>query len=286
MTNIDNFPKSHKFMTVLVRVALVSIVCHGTALPGFENNGRGTRPIALANAYVAIADDPWAAYYNPAGLARVKSLSLSTFVSPAQFDLNELRTVCLGVSFPTGVGGVGIVFDQFGFNLYKETSAALAFGCAVNDWITLGVTTHLQKVAIDRYGSSLRCLLDVGGMASLTDDVCVGWCWTNITQSSVGMKSDQYPQIMSMGVCYEITEHSRLAVELEKDIRYPIIKKFGFEQDLFEVLSVRLGLSDNPDKCSCGLGVRTAGFEFSYAGYSHSQLGWTHQVELSVIILP
>jgi hypothetical protein len=286
MTNIDNFPKSHKFMTVLVRVALVSVVCHGTALPGFENNGRGTRPIALANAYVAVADDPWAAYYNPAGLARVKSLSFSTFISPALFGMTELQTACVGATLPTTVGGIGVVFDQFGFDLYKETSIALAFGSPVNDWIALGATIHLQRVAIERYGSCMRSLFDVGGIASLTDDVRVGWSWTNVTQTSVGMKSAQYPQIMSMGVCYEITEHSRLAVELEKDIRYPIIKKFGFEQDLLESLSVRLGLSDNPDKCSCGLGVRTSGFEFSYAGYSHSQLGWTHQVELSVIILP
>ena len=102
----------------------------------------------------------------------------------------------------------------------------------------------------------------------------------------MGVQSEQLPQIFSMGMCYEITEHSRLAIELEKDKRYPIIKKFGFEQQLFDVLSFRLGMSDNPDKFSCGIGVRAAGFEFSYAGYSHPQLGWTHQVELSVLLSP
>ena len=89
-----------------------------------------------------------------------------------------------------------------------------------------------------------------------------------------------------MGVCYEITENSRLAVELEKDLRHPIIKRFGYEQKLLDILSVRLGISDNPDTFSCGLGLRASGFEFSYAGYSHPQLGWTHQVELSVSLSP
>ena len=89
-----------------------------------------------------------------------------------------------------------------------------------------------------------------------------------------------------MGVRYEITEHSRLAADLEKDIRYPIIKKFSYEQQILGVLYTRLGISDNPDRFSFGLGIAAATFEFAHAGYCHPRLGWTRQVELSVSLSP
>jgi len=286
MINIDIFSNCHKARTSASRAILVLAVYPVVAQSGFEKNGWGTRAIGLANAYVAIADDPWAVCYNPAGLTRISSLRLAAFLSPAQFGMSELRTVCASAALPTSLGTGGVVIDHFGYDLYSETSIGLAFGMSVNEWIAFGATAHINRLAIQGYGTSARFVFDAGGIASLTEDVRLGWCWKNITQSTIGMQSEQLPQILSMGVCYEITEHSRIAVELEKDVRYPIIKKFGYEQQFFDVLYARFGMSDNPDKFSCGLGIRLAECEFSYAGYSHSQLGWTHQVELSVLLSP
>ena len=286
MINIDIFSNSHKVRTSFLRVLLLLSALPVAAHSGFEKNGCGARAIGLANAYVAIADDPWAVCYNPAGLARISSFQAAVFFSPAQFGMSELRTICAGATLPLSFCTGDLVIDQFGYELYREMSAALGFGVSLNEWIDLGATAHIHRVAIERYGASACVVFDVGGIASIAENVRLGWCWKNVTQTSVGAQSVQQPQIMSMGVCYEITEHCRLTVELEKDIRYPIIKKFGCEQQLFEVLSVRLGISDNPDKFSCGVGIRTLGCEFSYAGYSHQQLGWTHQVEVSVSLLP
>ncbi|MCX6141759.1 MAG: hypothetical protein NTZ35_00925 [Ignavibacteriales bacterium] len=286
MNNIDIFSNSHKVRAGSLRVLLLISILPLAARSGFEKNGRGARAIGLANAYVAIADDPWAVYYNPAGLAWISSFQGAVFFSPAQFGMSELRTVCAGTTLPMSFCTGDLVIDQFGYELYRETSVALGFGMSVNEWIALGAATHINRVAIEGYGASSRVVFDVGGIASITENVRLGWCWKNVTQTSVGVQSEQLPQIMSMGVCYEITEYSRLTVELEKDIRYPVIKKFGYEQQLFDVLSVRLGISDNPDKFSCGVGVRALGCEFSYAGYSHQQLGWTHQIEVSVSLSP
>jgi hypothetical protein len=286
MINIDIFSNSHKVRTSSSRLLLLFSILPVAAHSGFEKNGCGARAVGLATAYVAIADDPWAVYYNPAGLARISSFQTAVFFSPAQFGMSELRTVCAGTTIPLSFCTGDLVIDQFGFDLYRETSVALGFGISVNEWIALGASTHLNRIAIEGYGACSRVVFDVGGIASITDDVRLGWSWKNVTQTNVGVHSDLLPQIMSMGVCYEITEHSRLTVELEKDMRYPIIKKFGCEQQLFDVLSVRLGISDNPDKFSCGIGVRALGCEFSYAGYSHQQLGWTHQIEVSVSLSP
>jgi hypothetical protein len=286
MINIGIFSNSHKVRTFAARVSLLIAAFPVAAHSGFEKHGCGARAVGLGNAYVAIADDPWSVFYNPAGLARVSSMQAAVFFSPAQFGLNELRMVCAGATLPLGFCTGGVAVGQFGYNLYRETTMTLALGTNANEWIALGATAHLNRLAIEGYGATSRFVFDVGGIASITEDVRVGWCWKNVTQATIGVQSERLPQNMTMGVCYEITEHSRLAVELENDVRYPIVKKFGYEQELFDALSVRLGISDNPDKFSCGLGVRSAGFEFSYAGYSHPQLGWTHQVELSVSLSP
>ncbi len=286
MINIGIFSSSHKVRTDMARILLLLAAFPIAAHSGFERNGWGTRAIGLANSYVAIADDPWAVCYNPAGLAWVSSFRGAAFFSPAQFGMNELRKVSVGAAMPFAFCTAGIVIEHFGYNLYNETNAALAFGAKVNEWVSLGATTHLHRLAIERYGSSSQFILDAGGIAAVTEDIRAGWCWTNITQASIGIQPEQLPQIFSMGVCYEITGNSRLTAELEKDIRFPIIKKFGYEQQLLDMLSLQLGISDNPDKFSCGFGIRANGFEFSYAGCSHPQLGWTHQVELSVTISP
>jgi hypothetical protein len=284
MINIDIFSNSHKMNNVAARVVLLLAAFPALAYSGFEKNGRGARAIGLANAYVAIADDPWAVFYNPAGLARISSIQATAFFSPARFGMSELHAVCAGATLPLNFGTCGVLVDQYGYDLYRETTLSFALGTNVNRWISLGLTTHFDRLAIKGYGVCSRFVFDAGGIASVTEDVRMGWCWENITQTTVGVKSEQLPQILSVGVLYEVTEYSRVTVELEKDIRYPIIKKFGFEQQLFDALSLRLGISDNPDKFSCGLGVRMAGCEFSYAGESHPQLGWTHQVELSVLL--
>jgi len=71
-----------------------------------------------------------------------------------------------------------------------------------------------------------------------------------------------------------------LSVELEKDIRYPLSIKAGIEQVIFQMLRLRGGVANNPNKVSAGIAVRCSSVEFAYAGYSHADLGWTHQIEL------
>jgi hypothetical protein len=286
MLNIDIFSNSHKVRTYMVQVMLLWVAFPLIPLSALEKNGVGARAISLANSYVAIADDPWAVFYNPAGLARISSLRASAFFSPALYGMNELRTLSAGATLPLDICTGGVAIDQFGYDLYRETTMSFAFGATVNEWVALGATTHIYRLAIKGYGVTTGFVFDAGGIASVTGDVRLGWCWKNFTQSAVGLRSEQLPQILSMGVCYEITNLSRITAELEKDMRHPIVKKFGYEQQIFGILSIRFGISDNPDKFSCGLGLRAAGIEFSYAGYSHPQLGWTHQVELAVLLSP
>ena len=252
-----------------------------TASAGFENNGRGTRPSALANAFAAVGDSPWSTVYNPAGLADCHAFEFAVFMSPQQFGLKELRTTTVALFAPLGDQKLGLVGGQFGFDLYRETALSLGIGKMASKGIALGGTINLIRFSIERYGAVTAASFDCGAIIEVVEGLHLGFDWKNFTGSTIGSTAESLPQVQAVGLCYEIAATSRVTLELEKDIRFPFEFKMGYEQEFLHMLNARFGMSNNPQTASVGFGVEFAGIGFSYAGYSHQQLGWTHQIEIS-----
>jgi hypothetical protein len=248
---------------------------------GFDVNGRGARPIALSNAFVAVGRSPWSTVYNPAGLAFCNSFEGGLFLSPHQFGLKELRTISAAGVIPFGPGSAGIIFDQFGFDLYRETELAAGVGIMLDDGVAVGGVITIGRLALDRYGSTTIESYDLGALLEIIDGLRIGFDWKNITAATIAGTGETIPQVLAAGLCYDLNGDSRMSMEVEKDIRFPLSVRMGIEHSFLKVLTLRFGMGNNPDKFSCGLGVRVAWCELSYAGYSHPQLGWTHQIELS-----
>ena len=123
--------------------------------------------------------------------------------------------------------------------------------------------------------------IDVGFLAHALENLTFGCAFRNVTATKIGAKGERLPQTVLMGACFKPLRDFQLTVEMEKDTRFPFVVKGGIEERFLEVLALRLGASSNPDRFSGGFGVRFSFFELSYAGYSHAQLGWTHQIEIS-----
>lgn len=266
------------------RSVLVIVVCLVPSLTwaGGENNGRGVRAVSLANSFVALADDPWTLRHNAAGLAGISSTQGSVFFVPQQFGLEELKTVAAVATIPFSFGTIGAGIDQFGFSLYKEMTVSLGIGKRIDWGISGGLTVNLHRFSIQRYGSSQQATVDFGLLAEITDDARLGCSIKNIWGATIGVTKDPLPQVLHLGASISPVSGLRVVIEAEKDIRYPTIAKVGVEQILFDILALRVGASNNPEKFSGGFGIRYAMFEFGYAGYSHSFLGWTHQIEIGV----
>ncbi|MBM4161726.1 MAG: hypothetical protein FJ217_11600 [Ignavibacteria bacterium] len=251
------------------------------AIASAQNNGRGSKAIALGNAFVAIADNPWAVACNPAGLGQLASVSGAVFFVPRQFELAELKTTSVAAAVPLGPATLGVSVEQFGFELYKETNATIAAGRNFGWGLSAGIAINLHRISIDRYGSTGRLTVDFGLLARAQDDLTFGFALKNATAATIGQTRERLPQTFLLGMRYAPWSDFLVTLEAEKDNRYPFILKGGIEQRFFEILSLRIGASSNPDKFSAGIGARYSIIEFAYAGYSHQQLGWTHQVEIS-----
>ena len=247
-----------------------------------ENNGRGVKAIGMANTYVAVADDPWAIQYNPAGLSRISCCQLSGFIVPQQFDLPELRTTALAMALPLNHISLGAAVDRFGFDLYNETTVSVGAGKAISKNMFGGMSLNYHSLAIARYGNTSVVSVDAGVLAEIVPSVMIGGCFKNITNASYVQGDDDLPQCFAVGVGWKAVNDLLVTTELEKDIRYDASLKAGIEKTFLNILALRFGMANNPDKYSAGFSVRYAGIEFGYAGYSHAELGWTHQIEIAI----
>jgi hypothetical protein len=246
-----------------------------------ENNGRGTKAIGMANAFVAVSDNLWAANYNPAGLAQITRIQCSAFIIPNQFGLPELCTTTFAAAVPFSFAVFALKAEKFGFDLYKETEVGMSVALRFDQNISGGLSLNLHRFDIARYGSTQNIIINGGILARAINTVKVGFNFSNLTGAAIGQTAENIPQQLSLGVCWSPLNDLLLSLEIEKDIRYPEIIKFGVEQKVFDVLAFQAGVASKPEKYSAGITVKFLFFEFGYAGYSHNDLGWTHQIEIS-----
>jgi hypothetical protein len=265
----------------ICNVCLICLLAGTFYLYSMENNGRGTKAIGMANAFVAVSDNLWAVSHNPAGLTQVTCIQCSAFIIPNQFGLPELRTTTLAAAVPFSFATFALKAEKFGFDLYKETEAGMALALKLDQNISGGLCLNLHRLDIARYGSTQNVILNGGILAYVLRNVKVGFNFNNMMGATIGKLGEKIPQQFALGACWYPLNDLLLSLEMEKDIRYHASIKWGIEQKVFDVLAFRAGVANNPEKYSAGIAVKYSFFEIGYAGYSHLDLGWTHQIEIS-----
>jgi hypothetical protein len=269
-------PRQGKRIYVICLMFVSTLYLHS-----MENNGRGTKAIGMANAFVAVSDNIWAINYNPAGLTQITDIQCSAFMIPCQFGLSELRTSTFAAAVPFTFAVLALKAEKFGYDLYKETEIGMSFALNFNPNVSGGLSINFHRFDIARYGSTQNIILNGGVLARLLNTVRVGFNFNNLSGSTIGQSDEKIPQQLSFGFCWSAVKDLLLSFEIEKDIRFPESIKFGVEQKVFGALAFQAGVSNKPEKYSAGFTVKFLFFEFGYAGYSHVDLGWTHQIEIT-----
>ncbi|MFA6094036.1 MAG: type IX secretion system membrane protein PorP/SprF [Elusimicrobiota bacterium] len=119
----------------LAALSLLLALCATQARAAFDNLGAGARAPGMGNAFTAVADDLYAVYYNPAGLAQVQRPQFSAAYSKLYVGLTDGSD--LGVSQMTYAhplkkgrwGTFGTSLQRFALDsLYSEQSLYLSWG--------------------------------------------------------------------------------------------------------------------------------------------------------------
>ncbi len=274
------------WIALLIGVVLLGVVGNGTEYMNVATIfqlGTGARPSGLGGAFLALADDENAAFYNPAGLGWMDRIGVTSFFSQ-QFGGVTYGALCLsfpyfGVSWlqldsgwiSTGEGGIryvsqagiissGIHFGPVGLGvrakLYRVSQPYTAFGWAVDpvllvvtDIIRVGLLVENPFASPIAYGDGhteqweSSCRLG----AAMTLRPSEGVHWNTVFEAS-GLFS----------------ANPQLAIGLEAWVGG---------------LAARVGIADVGP--TLGLTVRFANFHVDWAYAIHSELGGSHRVSLT-----
>ena len=117
-------------------VTMVTFGLSGTALAGNYANavldiGVGARALGMGGAFVALADDSTAVYWNPAALPRVPHVEIAAIQQGREYSGLSLNEVGSRYMFLSGaltvpeIGSFGAAFMRFGVDDIPQTSATL-----------------------------------------------------------------------------------------------------------------------------------------------------------------
>lgn len=237
----------------------------------------GAKQIALSNSDIAVSDNVFALFNNPAGLAQIEHSEIGVFISPSPFGLSELKNAYGAFSYPMNSVTIAIGGMVYGFELYKESKISLGLSYNYQDIFYLGTTINYENISIKNYGSRGSAVFDLGLLAILTDDLHFGFSYKNITHTSFSSDTDELPIEIVSGLSYKIINNCTISLAVEKDIRYKASPRFGIDYRIIKYISLRTGFSKYPNLYSFGIGIDYSFFNFNYALFTHQELGITHQ---------
>jgi len=240
----------------------------------------------------ALADE-WAVFNNVGALAATKDLAFNgMFAFENRFGARSLNTYHFGLVSPFSFGGVGgLTINRFGDKYYNETQVGLGYSHKIS-LVSVGAKVNYYQVAANdqigiTQGSRSTILVELGGLASISEKWAVGIYGYNFTQSSLKAADgeNRIPVILKAGISYKPYEKLFLSLETEKDIDYAATVRAGINYQIHPYFVVRTGISTKPFNSSAGISFQPKNFSFDYALSNNNTLGWAHQLSLRYAFL-
>lgn len=289
-----------RLCTTLAVLAL-GLLAGPAAAAIFDNVDISPRARGMGDAAVAVADDAFAAYFNPAGLAGVSGTTLgNSYVKPYGLSFNEqmyLGGVIPGAprigNFGFGIRRFAVTYEDVdlltettytlahGIRLYEDLHSKIDVGTALNFYSlefgsTVGVDDDPGSV-IDP-GSDTVGGLDVGLMVTLHERTRLGVMVKNLNNPQIGEDHEELTSRLHGGVAYLPYDGVTTTFEFENTIDGETQYHMGVEFAVLGDLHLRGGVMTNPSKMTGGFGYAYQGFMINY-GYSSGggELESTHQ---------
>ncbi|MCP4293533.1 MAG: PorV/PorQ family protein [bacterium] len=255
--------------------------------------GAGERALALGGAYSAVANDPGAMIWNPAGLAQLNRRNIYAshtnligmgFTEQAgMMALPHWKWGTLGFGYRRfAVDGIegrddrGTIYDD---NLQNaETEILMGYGRKIGTAWDLGMTLKYQRQELAGYsdgapgldlGMRVSPLQAFGGQSSFAEDLKLGFSVRNLIEPNMRLKEDgvKDPTGLRVGLAYngEFSKnlHLLLTGDIEKTREMDTRLHAGAEVRLLDILALRVG--SNSGMMTAGAGFQVASLTCDYA---------------------
>ncbi len=234
----------------LLSVGLVDATPESRAAANFLLFSPSARAAGMGDAYVAIADDADATFFNPAALANDDQRSLSTtFYKPVPSLANDIFTSFGGYTQPfRGAGNFGLSLiytslgeqfrtDEQGQDLGSFTSFGVAFGVSYGAYlsksVSLGITTKLihqnlagQGAGAEQgSGTGTSFAGDLGFLWKPSDRFAFAWTLRNVGPNMTFIDADQsdpLPQTFTIGLGWTFLKKEKYSFLFAADVYKPL----------------------------------------------------------------
>lgn len=247
--------------------------------------GVGARAPGMGGAYVALADDASATYWNPAGLVQIKDRQICSMHSQLDLErdydfLNIVSSLPAGDTWGISWARLGIddilCFDgsgnPTGTTSYKEEAYFLSYGKSLSPNLSLGGNIKyyrqtLYTASAKGIGLDLGLLYKFPNLPIALDELSVGLLLQDLTETKIKWKNtaenptEKIPINIKLGVAGKLLEE-KLVVALDYDKRTNL--HAGCEYWLIDILGVRAGIDDGNFTCGASFKLQTYQIDYAY----------------------
>ena len=218
--------------------------------------------------------------HNPAGLVGVTRTS-ALLTSEIRFGLRDLKPICLAFVKPTSSGVLGFTFQNYAFEVYRESKVGVAYARRLSAKFNVGVQLSYERLKIDKYGSTGFVNFEIGCNSLIFNDLVLSAYVFNPISMKIN-ETESTPSVFRLGLGYTLNSKVLVCLETEKDRDFPASFKFGLAYKIIESCTVRCGFRTSPTIISFGFGYAvgknlTADFALS----NHPYLGATPALGLN-----
>lgn len=242
----------------------------------------GARSAGIGGTGLTISD-VYATYNNPGAFGALENTSVG-ITYENRFLLSELSTQAIAIGYSTEKSGnIGIHFQQYGFNLYREMQGGLTYGLKLAKRFYGGFGLNFHRIQLgENYGSKNTATGTVGLFYAIREDLNFGVRIQNLSRTKLAeFEDERLPTRFGVGASYIFSEKVFWTIEAEKDLLNPINVKSGLEIHPHEILYLRLGVNSYPFQSSFGFGLAFGKLRFDMATLWHSSLGMSPSAGLN-----
>ena len=280
------------FLVSLIVLFNADAFAVGEAGAQFLKIGVGAKACAMGEAFVGLADDPSAIYWNPAGLTRMNTVEI---LGMQNFWLLDMSYQYIAVVLPTYFGSFGAAvaysssgkipkyenFQQVGDYKAYDASGTIAYANKLSKRFSFGIGTKIIQQKIEEEDTK-GFAVDFGLLyVELIKGVNVGLAVQNLGPGIKFIeKEDPLPLNIKGGISYKIgslTLTSDLNKPKDNDLHFNI----GGEFLIKNILALRAGYNST-NSYTAGVGFTWRKLSVDYAYVPYEEIEDTHRISIRI----
>ena len=268
---------------LLFLLMTASLICPNAIYAFKFQSAAGARSTALGSQAAAISD-VFSANNNQAGMGFIKDMAFAISAGNS-FTLKELNTIHAVGVFPTKTGVFGFTVNYSGLQAYNEKKIGVSFAKSFGEKFSAGLQFDYMNLFIEEIGNKHLFTFEAGLQYYLLPQLLLGAHVNNPIRLTIDEETDEkLPTIMRFGLNYMPSKKIALLFEVEKDLDFKPMFKFGIDYRVVDKLSLRGGFNAAPFTGSFGIAAHLKSIEIAVAANIHPVLGVSPNLSLVYVL--